>query len=84
MVSGKVGGWKNKLTILQGQFWILNRVISTGNIYFHNENNLFSDSLTFKAQRLYEKCKTEISEYEELPNIMEYGKQPFKLWICNW
>jgi len=48
MVSGKVGGWKNKLTILQ-------------------------------AQRLYEKCKTEISEYEELPNIMEYGKQPFRL-----
>ena len=37
----------------------------------------------WKAQRLYEKCQTEISDYEELPNIMEYGKQPFKLWIYN-
>ena len=43
-------------------------------------NFILSGILNFlKAQRLYEKCKTEISEYEELPNIMEYGKQPFKL-----
>jgi len=48
MVSGKVGGWRNKLTISQ-------------------------------AQRLHERCQSELSEYDELPNIMEYGKQPFKL-----
>ena len=48
MNSGKVGGWRSKLTILQ-------------------------------AQELYTKCQAELSEYEELPDIMEYGKRPFQI-----
>ena len=76
MVSGKVGGWRNKLTILQGQFRIETFAITTGKYFFL----IFLGVLKLlKAQRLYEKCQTEISDYEELPNIMEYGKQPFKL-----
>jgi len=43
MVSGKVGGWRNKLTILQGQFWI--DTITSENIIFE----ILRDSKTLKS-----------------------------------
>ena len=72
MNSGKVGGWRSQLTIHQGRFSII-----TLSLIFKYVDLLFRKSLL--AKELYEKCKAEISEYEELPNIMEYGKQPFEI-----
>ena len=45
MVSGKVGGWRNKLTILQGQFWIETFDITFENIIFE----ILRDSKTLKS-----------------------------------
>ena len=47
------------------------------NIQIYHKYTLFK---SLKAQKLYEKCQAELSEYEELPNIMEYGKRPFQIW----
>ena len=77
MNSGKIGGWRSKLTILQGRFLMEKKFKNfETNIQIYHKHTFFK---SLKAQELYAKCQAELSEYEELPNIMEYGKRPFQI-----
>ena len=68
MRGGKVGGWKSKELIVI--------------CYSTQKVKLFcqSDKLTIsQAKKLHEECVRRFSGLDEIPDLMEYGKQPFTI-----